>query len=142
MLFIFSTLVLIRHLQKIKTVIFLHWCLIHAALLFTFLKRGVQLTSMGSIMGKLQLLAQRIIRSGWLKELTLKNPLKSCLPLDCTPSAVPTLDFFNQDQGIGLQSGLLHLTDQPYCKKSRSAKIKDGIINLILRNYHVGRYSN
>jgi hypothetical protein len=31
-----------------------------------------------------------------------------------------------------LNSGLLHLTGQPYCKKSRSAKVKDGIINLIL----------
>jgi len=36
-----------------------------------------------------------------------------------------------------LKSGLLHLTGQPYCKKSRSAKVKDGIINLILRNYLV-----
>jgi hypothetical protein len=34
-----------------------------------------------------------------------------------------------------LKSGLLHLTGQSYCKKSRSAKVKDGIINLILRNY-------
>ncbi len=33
-----------------------------------------------------------------------------------------------------LKSGLVHLTSQPYCKKSRSAKVKDGIINLILRN--------
>jgi hypothetical protein len=32
-----------------------------------------------------------------------------------------------------LKSGLLHLTGQPYCKKSRSAKVKDGIINLILK---------
>ena len=38
-----------------------------------------------------------------------------------------------------LRSGLLHLTGQPYCKKSRSAKVKDGIINLILRNYQVDR---
>jgi hypothetical protein len=36
------------------------------------------------------------------------------------------------------KSGLLHLTGQPYCKKSRSAKVTDGIINLFLRNY---RYS-
>jgi hypothetical protein len=34
-----------------------------------------------------------------------------------------------------LKSGLLHLTGQPQCKKSRLAKVKDGIINLILRNY-------
>jgi hypothetical protein len=34
-----------------------------------------------------------------------------------------------------LKSGLLRLTGQPYCKKSRSAKVKDGIINLILGNY-------
>jgi hypothetical protein len=38
------------------------------------------------------------------------------------------------------KSGLLHLTGQPYCKKSRSAKVKDGIINLFLWNYLVGRY--
>jgi hypothetical protein len=37
------------------------------------------------------------------------------------------------------KSGLLHLTSQPYCKESRSAKVKDGIINLFLRNYLVGR---
>jgi hypothetical protein len=40
-----------------------------------------------------------------------------------------------------LKSGLLHLTDQPYCKKGRSAKVKDGIINLFLRNYLVDQYS-
>jgi hypothetical protein len=34
-----------------------------------------------------------------------------------------------------LKSVLLHFTGQPYCKKSRSAKVKDGIINLILMNY-------
>ncbi len=39
------------------------------------------------------------------------------------------------------KSGLLHLTGQPYCKKSRSAKVKDGIINLILRHYLVDRYT-
>ncbi len=39
-----------------------------------------------------------------------------------------------------LKSGLLHLTDRAYCKKSRSAKVKDGIINFILRNYLVDRY--
>jgi hypothetical protein len=38
------------------------------------------------------------------------------------------------------KSGLLHLTSHPYCKKSRSAKVKDGIINLILRNYLVDWY--
>jgi hypothetical protein len=38
------------------------------------------------------------------------------------------------------KSGLLHLTVQPYCKKSRSAKVKDGIINLFLWNYLIGRY--
>ncbi len=38
------------------------------------------------------------------------------------------------------KSGLLHLTGQSYCKKSRSAKVKDGIINLILRNYLIDRY--
>ncbi len=33
-----------------------------------------------------------------------------------------------------LKSGLRHLTGQPYRKKTRSAKVKGGIINLILRN--------
>jgi len=28
-----------------------------------------------------------------------------------------------------LKSGLLHLTGKPYCKKGRSVKVKDGIIN-------------
>ncbi len=40
-----------------------------------------------------------------------------------------------------LKSGYLHLTGQPYCKKSRPAKVKDGIKNLILRNYLVDRYA-
>jgi hypothetical protein len=31
------------------------------------------------------------------------------------------------------KSGFLHLTGQPYCKKSRSAKVKDGI-----RTYFLG----
>ncbi len=39
------------------------------------------------------------------------------------------------------KSGLLYLTSQPYCKKSRSAKVKDGIINLFLWNYLVDRYT-
>ncbi len=39
-----------------------------------------------------------------------------------------------------LKSGLLYLTVLPYCKKSRSAKVKDGIINFILRNYLIDRY--
>ncbi len=39
-----------------------------------------------------------------------------------------------------LKSGHLHLTGKPYCKKHTSAKVKDGIINLILRNYLVDRY--
>jgi hypothetical protein len=41
---------------------------------------------------------------------------------------------------VSKKSGLLHLTGQPYCKKSRSSKVKDGIINLILRNYLVDWY--
>ncbi len=40
-----------------------------------------------------------------------------------------------------LKSGLLYFTGQPYFKKSRSAKVKDGIVNLILRNYLVDRYN-
>jgi hypothetical protein len=40
------------------------------------------------------------------------------------------------------KSGPLHLNGQPYCKKgSRSAKVKDGIINLILRNYRIDEYN-
>ncbi len=35
---------------------------------------------------------------------------------------------------------LLHLTGQPNWKKSRSAKVKDGIINLFLRNNIIDRY--
>jgi hypothetical protein len=38
------------------------------------------------------------------------------------------------------KSGFLHLTGQPYCKKRRSAKVKDGIINLFLGNNLVDRY--
>ncbi len=41
---------------------------------------------------------------------------------------------------ISLKSGLLHLTGHPYCKKGISAKLKDGIINLILRNYLIDQY--
>jgi len=40
-----------------------------------------------------------------------------------------------------LKSGLPHLTGQPYCIKSWSAKVKVGIINLILRNYLVDLYN-
>jgi hypothetical protein len=40
------------------------------------------------------------------------------------------------------KSGLLYLASQPYCKKSRSAKVKDRIINLFLRNYLIGRYKS
>jgi len=39
------------------------------------------------------------------------------------------------------KSGLLHLTSQPYCKQGRSAKVKDGIVNLNLRNYLIDRYN-
>jgi hypothetical protein len=39
-----------------------------------------------------------------------------------------------------LKSGLVHLTRQPYCKKGRSGKVKDGIINLSLGNYLIDRY--
>ncbi len=42
---------------------------------------------------------------------------------------------------INSLKSLLHLIGQPYCKKSRSAKVKDGIINITLRNYHVDQYS-
>jgi hypothetical protein len=37
------------------------------------------------------------------------------------------------------KSGLLHLTGQAYRKNCSSAKVKDGIINLILRNYLIDR---
>ena len=39
------------------------------------------------------------------------------------------------------KSGFLHLTGQPYWKKSRSAKVKDGIINLFLRNNFIDQYT-
>jgi hypothetical protein len=39
------------------------------------------------------------------------------------------------------ESSSLHLSVQPYCKKSRSAKVKDGIINLIHRNYLIDQYT-
>jgi hypothetical protein len=38
------------------------------------------------------------------------------------------------------KSILLHLMGQPYWKKSRSAKVKDGIINLFLRNNLIDQY--
>ncbi len=38
MLFIFTTTVLIRHLWQLKTVVFLHWFLKHAALLIMAVK--------------------------------------------------------------------------------------------------------
>jgi hypothetical protein len=38
--------------------------------------------------------------------------------------------------------GLLYLTGQPCCKKGSSAKVKDGIINLTLRNYLDDRYTH
>ncbi len=40
-----------------------------------------------------------------------------------------------------IKSGLRHCTGQPYCKNYKSAKYKDGIMNIILRNYLVDRYS-
>ncbi len=40
-----------------------------------------------------------------------------------------------------LKFSLLHLTGQPYCIKSRSAKFKDGIINLILRKDLIDHYA-
>jgi hypothetical protein len=39
------------------------------------------------------------------------------------------------------KSGRPYLTGQPYCKKSRSAKVKVGIINLFLRNYLIDRFT-
>jgi hypothetical protein len=41
MLFIFSTPVLIRHLQQLKTVVFLDWCLKRAVLLFSYIVYNV-----------------------------------------------------------------------------------------------------
>ncbi len=41
-----------------------------------------------------------------------------------------------------LKPSLPHFTSQPYCKKCRSAKVKDGIVNLILRNYLVDQYKS
>jgi len=39
------------------------------------------------------------------------------------------------------KSGLLYLTGQHYCKNGTSAKVKVRIINSILRNYRVDRYT-
>jgi hypothetical protein len=38
-----------------------------------------------------------------------------------------------------LKYGLFHFSGQPYGENCRSAKVKDEIINLILRNYLTGR---
>jgi hypothetical protein len=38
------------------------------------------------------------------------------------------------------KSGFIHLTGQPYYKKCRSAKVKDGIKNLYLTNNLIDRY--
>jgi hypothetical protein len=40
------------------------------------------------------------------------------------------------------KSGLLHLTDRPYCQKGRSAEVKDGIIlkTKFLVTFLVDRY--
>jgi len=43
---------------------------------------------------------------------------------------------------ISLKSGLLHLTGQPWCKKSRSAKVKDGIMKFNERGSTVNRALN
>jgi hypothetical protein len=63
------------------------------------------------------------LRQGTLNEREDSVQLTSCLTSLNSPN-----------------SGLLHLTGQPYCKKGRSAKVKDGIINLIVRNYLIHRY--
>ncbi len=39
-----------------------------------------------------------------------------------------------------LKPDLLHLTGQPFCKKGRSAKVKDAIMNYSPRNYIVDLY--
>ncbi len=39
-----------------------------------------------------------------------------------------------------LKLGLLLFTGHPYCINCRSAKVKDGIINFILRNYLIDRH--
>jgi hypothetical protein len=41
---------------------------------------------------------------------------------------------------ISRKSVLFQFTGQPYCKDCQLAKVKYGIINLILRNYLVDRY--
>ncbi len=46
MLFIFSIPVLIRNLWQLKTVVFLHWCIIRTALLKVNLLLGVKATFM------------------------------------------------------------------------------------------------
>ncbi len=41
-----------------------------------------------------------------------------------------------------VQSGLLHFTGKPCCKNCSSAKVKDGIINFILRSYLIDQYNH
>ncbi len=58
----------------------------------------------------------------------------------------PNKSFIKWSKGRGNinrlpKSGLLHLIGKTYCKKGRSAKVKDGITNLILSNYLVDGYS-
>jgi len=50
MLLIFSTPVLIRYLWQLMTVVFLHWCLMHAVLLNIFWQRLIFFIIMGSKM--------------------------------------------------------------------------------------------
>ncbi len=52
----FSTLVLIRHLWRLKTVVFLHWCLIHAVL---FIAVNVQILSHFIVLLKLDIFVQQ-----------------------------------------------------------------------------------
>jgi hypothetical protein len=52
------------------------------------------------------------------------------------------LAVLHSDTNSRNKSGLLHSTGQPYCKKGRSAKVKNGIRNLILGNYLIDQYSS
>ncbi len=82
MLFIFSTPGLIRHLWQIKTVVFLHWCLICAVLLWVPLKDALKYCSYQLAWTHSTLkvfLALSRLSPGNTKGGSITLPLTSCL---------------------------------------------------------------
>ncbi len=75
MLFIFSTLQLIRHLWQLKTIVFLHWCLICTLLLVLWLSKLVCL----SLSVTYTLFACTNQHSSLFRCWILSNRLKSCM---------------------------------------------------------------